>query len=146
MKTNFSPVKTALFAVLGLATAAPAAAMPLSAQLPVPQVQSNVENVQYRSSNPRRGFHRRGDYYYYNGHRGYRYRRAGWRYHNGWWFPPAAFALGAIIGSTVNRDYRGDHSRAHYRWCENRYRSYRAWDNTFQPYNGPRRQCWSPYN
>ncbi len=35
---------------------------------------------------------------------------------------------------------------AHVRWCYNRYRSYRAYDNTFQPYNGPRRQCWSPYS
>ncbi|MGV3652562.1 MAG: BA14K family protein, partial [Devosia sp.] len=26
-----------------------------------------------------------------------------------------------------------------------RYRSYRASDNTFQPYNGPRQQCVSPY-
>ena len=34
---------------------------------------------------------------------------------------------------------------AHERWCYSRYRSYRAWDNTFQPYNGPRRQCNSPY-
>ncbi len=34
---------------------------------------------------------------------------------------------------------------AHVRWCYNRYRSYRAWDNTFQPYHGPRRQCRSPY-
>lgn len=34
---------------------------------------------------------------------------------------------------------------SHVRWCENQYRSYRAWDNTFQPYNGPRRQCASPY-
>ncbi|PBC03276.1 BA14K family protein [Mesorhizobium sp. WSM3860] len=36
-------------------------------------------------------------------------------------------------------------SRAHVQWCYDRYRSYRAWDNTFQPYNGPRRQCISPY-
>ena len=35
---------------------------------------------------------------------------------------------------------------AHVAWCYDRYRSYRAWDNTFQPYNGPRRQCWSPYS
>ncbi|MCB8828228.1 BA14K family protein, partial [Escherichia coli] len=27
------------------------------------------------------------------------------------------------------------------RWCYNRYRSYRAYDNTYQPNNGPRRQC-----
>jgi hypothetical protein len=41
------------------------------------------------------------------------------------------------------RTYRG--GSAHVQWCYNRYRSYRAWDNTFQPYNGPRRQCFSPY-
>ncbi|SFU03643.1 BA14K family protein [Mesorhizobium sp. YR577] len=37
-------------------------------------------------------------------------------------------------------------SRAHVNWCYNRYRSYRAYDNTFQPYGGPRQQCWSPYS
>ena len=40
--------------------------------------------------------------------------------------------------------YRG-YGAAHVRWCHNRYRSYRQWDNTYQPYNGPRRQCVSPY-
>jgi hypothetical protein len=44
------------------------------------------------------------------------------------------------------RVYRGGGSNAHEQWCYNRYRSYRAYDNTFQPYNGPRRQCWSPYS
>ncbi|WP_439273218.1 BA14K family protein [Pseudochrobactrum sp. HB0163] len=34
---------------------------------------------------------------------------------------------------------------AHINWCYNRYRSYRASDNTFQPHYGPRRQCYSPY-
>ncbi|MFD1793065.1 BA14K family protein [Ochrobactrum teleogrylli] len=33
----------------------------------------------------------------------------------------------------------------HTRWCYSRYRSYRAYDNTFQPNYGPRRQCYSPY-
>lgn len=36
-------------------------------------------------------------------------------------------------------------SSDHVRWCFNRYRSYRAADNSFQPYDGPRRQCISPY-
>lgn len=36
-------------------------------------------------------------------------------------------------------------SQAHINWCYARYRSYRAWDNSFQPYYGPRRQCLSPY-
>lgn len=44
------------------------------------------------------------------------------------------------------RVYRGGLSNAHVQWCYDRYRSYRAYDNTFQPYNGPRRQCWSPYS
>ena len=43
------------------------------------------------------------------------------------------------------RVYRGGGS-THVEWCYNRYRSYRAWDNTFQPYNGPRQQCYSPYS
>jgi hypothetical protein len=34
---------------------------------------------------------------------------------------------------------------AHVSWCYHRYRSYRARDNSFQPYHGPRRQCVSPY-
>jgi hypothetical protein len=33
----------------------------------------------------------------------------------------------------------------HVSWCASRYKSYRASDNTFQPYNGPRRTCASPY-
>ncbi|WP_099865034.1 BA14K family protein [Pararhizobium haloflavum] len=36
--------------------------------------------------------------------------------------------------------------RAHIDWCYARYRSYRASDNTFQPYHGGRRACYSPYS
>ncbi|RUU58413.1 BA14K family protein, partial [Mesorhizobium sp. M2C.T.Ca.TU.009.01.2.1] len=74
------------------------------------------------------------------------YRR-GYRRHGDYWFPLAAFATGALItGAIVNsensRVYRGN---SHVQWCYDRYRSYRASDNTFQPYNGPRQQCVSPY-
>jgi hypothetical protein len=46
---------------------------------------------------------------------------------------------------------RGRHTtlsggNAHARWCRDRYRSYRSSDNTFQPFEGPRRSCNSPYN
>lgn len=34
---------------------------------------------------------------------------------------------------------------AHMTWCLDRYRSYRAEDNSYQPYNGPRRACESPF-
>ncbi len=41
--------------------------------------------------------------------------------------------------------YRVNLTRSHYGWCDAKYRSYRAYDNTFQPYHGPRKQCVSPY-
>ncbi len=93
------------------------------------------------------GWERRGDNYYLRGHRGYRHHRPGYRQHNGWWFPPAAFIAGAIIGGAIAEppvQYR-PRGNAHIDWCYDRYRSYRASDNTYQPYNGPRRQCRSPY-
>ena len=82
---------------------------------------------------------------YYNGHRGYRDYRPGYRRYNGFWFPLGAFATGAIIGGAVAapRVYSG--GSAHVNWCVNRYRSYRVSDNTFQPNVGPRRSCISPY-
>ncbi|GEC30494.1 hypothetical protein EFR01_06650 [Sinorhizobium fredii] len=35
---------------------------------------------------------------------------------------------------------------AHLRWCLERYGSYRPDDNSYQPFNGRRRQCNSPYD
>jgi hypothetical protein len=99
-------------------------------------------------NNDARRFVRRGDNYYYNGHRGYRQHRRGYREHNGWWFPAGAFVAGALISGAIanqNNAYRGG-SNSHVSWCYDRYRSYRASDNTFQPYNGPRQQCYSPYS
>lgn len=103
----------------------------------------------------RRGFYMDRGYGWYNGYRGYRYHRHGYRHYNGWWFPLGAFAAGAIVAGAINADrpyyrervyYRGGNWSAHVEWCYNRYRSYREWDNTFQPYHGPRRQCYSPYS
>lgn len=90
---------------------------------------------------------RRGGYY--RGHRGYRDYRPGYRrYDDGFWYPAAAFITGAIVGGAIASPPRRvvrDYGSAHVEWCYNRYRSYRASDNTFQPYNGPRRECRSPY-
>ncbi len=44
------------------------------------------------------------------------------------------------------RQARRSLGRNHVSWCYNRYRSYRTSDNTFQPFHGGRRQCYSPYN
>jgi BA14K-like protein len=65
-----------------------------------------------------------------------------------------ALAIGAIVLGTMlynqnqnrSRNYQGNYAGdRHTNWCHNRYRSYRAYDNTFQPYNGRRRECISPY-
>ena len=108
------------------------------------EASSDVLSV--RDHGPRynsRNYQRRGNNYYFNGHRGYRYQRPGYRSYNGMWFPLAAFAAGAINQPrVVERRYVGN---SHVQWCYDRYRSYRASDNTFQPYNGPRQQCYSPY-
>ncbi|MTH97976.1 BA14K family protein [Roseibium sp. RKSG952] len=33
----------------------------------------------------------------------------------------------------------------HVSWCADRFSTYNSHDNTYQPYSGPRQQCWSPY-
>ena len=55
--------------------------------------------------------------------------------------------LGGIIAESRRNRYRRtrNRDRSHINWCYNRYRSYRAYDNTYQPYNGRRRPCFSPY-
>lgn len=125
----------ALASVLATASFVPTqAAMPLPA--PVVNAPSDVVNVRHHRP------------YYYHGHRGYRYHRPGYRYHNGYWFPLAAFATGAIIGgalATPSAPRRAGINPKHYQWCANRYRSYDSYSNSFQPYNGPRQRCYSPY-
>ncbi|WP_442578017.1 BA14K family protein [Mesorhizobium sp. ASY16-5R] len=89
--------------------------------------------------------HRRG---YYRGYRGYDYYRPGYRrYDDGFWYPAGAFVAGAIIGGALANQPRVvvNEGSSHTQWCYNRYRSYRAYDNTFQPNYGPRRECISPY-
>ena len=129
---------------------APASAVPAFAPV-VPHLSSDVVEVQSRSDRRDRRhsnrFERRGGHTYYRGHRGYREHRPGYRRHGDFWFPPAAFALGAIIGGAIANQpsARSGTPDPHLQWCYGQYRSYRSSDNTFQPYNGPRRQCRSPY-
>ncbi|WP_432283424.1 BA14K family protein [Aminobacter sp. BA135] len=154
----------ASFAIMPVAEAGAA-----SAYMPkAPQADTAMQQVQYdgywkkrrvmRSDSashfraPRSGFYReRGDVVYFNGHRGYRDYRPGYRRHNNFWFPAGAFIAGAIIGGAIANQPQpryvqpSRYGNAHVQWCYDRYRSYRASDNTFQPYNGPRQQCYSPY-
>ncbi len=110
-----------------------------------------------------RGADRRDEQRYRHGHRGYKDYRPGYRQDNdGWWFPLAAFALGAVI---LNQQSRAQAPRqsytpsygswnhipsgnmsAHDDWCDRQYRSYDRSTKTFQPYNGPRRYCNSPFD
>ena len=142
MKTTIKTGLSAAMAVAMFATTfvpAPALAVPMP-KIGVSQ-SSDVEQVQYRE---RRGW--------YHGHRGYRHHRPGYRRHSdGWWYPLAAFGAGAIIGGAIannnnhNRPRDAGINPRHVQWCYARFRSYRSWDNTFQPNQGPRRQCLSPY-
>ena len=91
------------------------------------------------------------------------------RRYNGWGGSGFALGLGLGIplgyygGGYYNNYYDGYYDEPIYRprviqrrvyraggrhveWCYDRYRSYRAWDNSFQPYHGPRQQCYSPYS
>lgn len=99
-----------------------------------------------REDRRERRFERRGDGYYYGGYRGYRERRPGYRYYNGYYFPAGAFLAGAIISGAIANSARPATGGGHVDWCYDRYRSYRASDNTYQPLSGPRRECFSPYS
>lgn len=130
---------------------APVAVQSSAAQIP------GVTDIQYRDRDnrwrPNDRDRRYGDRRmvrdgYYNGHRGYRERRNGYRYHNGYWFPLAAFGAGAIIGGAIQAPRavpRAGYSTSHYAWCENRYKTYRASDNSYVASAGVRRVCNSPY-
>lgn len=165
-------LSSALCAMLALSfaagTAVPASAAPVFA--PVATVQGdNVVDAQYRpqrredrferrqerresrfeNRQDRREarFERRNGTAYYNGKRGYTHRRPGYRQYNGFWFPAGAFIAGAIIsGALSNSQPVMRMSSQHMRWCENRWRSYRASDNSYQPTYGPRQRCVSPYS
>lgn len=157
-------MKKLMLAVSGAVAVAASSIAPVNAapwrpdglSVPAPQ----VEQVQYRPRPgpvyrhhyaPARGYYHRGGRYYYNGHRGYNYYRPGYRQYNGWWFPAAAFATGALIGGAIAAQPSAPRyaapaaGNAHVQWCMSQYRSYRVSDNSFQPYNGPRQQCVSPY-
>ena len=135
-------IATTLAASFAIASVLPLNAAPLYVPkaAPVADTAGNIMNVQARRC--------RGPGCY-RGYRGYRARRPGYRYYNGFWFPAAAFITGAIIGGALAEPpvrYRPRYGNGHVEWCYSRYKSYRAYDNTYQPYNGPRRQCYSPYS
>ncbi len=149
----------ALAAMTAFAGTVPANALPLAGAKPIASGSAIVEQVQYRDHDrwdrrdDRWGRHddRRDRRGWHNGHRGYSHARPGYRRHSdGYWYPLAALGAAAIIGGVIAaqpsrpRVEAGINPR-HVEWCSMRYRSYRSYDNTFQPNYGPRQQCYSPY-
>ena len=120
----------------------------------------------------RGGRHWRGDDGWRNGNRAWRGNREwrrdrGWRHDRRWarrnywrdpyWYGGSGLYLGfgapywgynwgyADPGYYAPRYRAPVRASSHAEWCYARYRSYRAYDNTFQPYYGPRRECISPF-
>jgi hypothetical protein len=151
--------------VTALASALPAEAFP-AINLEKPKVVSNIEQVRDRDWSGWSNFAKRRYLKSLRGHRGANYggyrgnhsnKYYGRRYYRDYDDDNDAaaiiggLALGAIVGGALAQPrYYGPSSYAydgntHTSWCYSRYRSYRGWDNTFQPYYGPRRQCISPF-
>jgi len=116
------------------------------------QVQSRHRYQQHRRGFDRRGVQRRG---YDNRHRRVQPQRPSRSHRSG---PDLGSAVvGAIIGGIIVHQFQQQPrqqlraqpgsflSQNHIAWCQNRWRSYRLSDNSYQPYNGPRRVCVSPY-
>ncbi|MEP0232933.1 BA14K family protein [Roseibium sp.] len=152
------PLKRTAMAALAataitLATAAPSYALPVGTSL---SNAAQITDGMLLKVQNRNGFYTHNGKTYYNGRQGYKAARPGYKQYNGWWFPLAAFAAGATLNQALTAKPTPSKARApsrassrftpeHYTWCARKYRSYRASDNTFQPYNGPRRQCVSPF-
>ena len=144
-------MKRFVVAAVAIATAfsgvAPARAFPIPAmQAESPSQAMPVDwNRSGWSGGHSSGNYDRRDYYYhrgYSGHHGYYYRdydRGYYHHHSDTGAVLGGLALGMIVGGVIaqSQAHRGSHAQ----WCYSRYRSYRAWDNTYQPLSGPRRPC-----
>lgn len=115
-------------APMSATSAARVAVVPLTQAAPSA---NQAETVQYRPRRDRAGRHWHRDRHYRPRHHRPQYQARPRHYG-----PPPRYR-------EPPRRFTG--GSAHVRWCNNRYRSYRAYDNTFQPYGGPRRQCVSPF-
>ncbi|MDK1373432.1 MULTISPECIES: BA14K family protein [unclassified Sinorhizobium] len=156
----------ALSLATALTSVPPAMAFPTIAAPAMPKVEvPEAQPVQYRRY---RGGYNRGWGGYHGGHRHHHHND-----NDDWGWALGGLAAGALIGGLLAqpryygptyydegyyapayrpryyapRYYRQSYygGNAHTNWCYARYRSYRAYDNTFQPYYGPRQVCVSPY-
>lgn len=147
MLVNFSrrPYPPCAVAALMCMTSTVSAA-PIRPSFSSPAI-SSVEQVRYRDqcrywkNGHRAEENRQG---WYHGYRGHRDHRRGYRRHSdGFWYPPAALGAGAIIGGALAP--HASMSSRHVRWCTDRYKTYRASDNTYALRMVVRAICRSPY-
>ncbi len=117
-----------------------------AAAAPVPASVSGVLDTNVINAASELRIVHRGDNTYFNGRRGYRSHRTGYRQYNGFWFPAEAFIGMLIINGMVQHPKPVYSGNAHINWCVSHYRSYRISSDTYQPYIGGRRRCNSPYN
>lgn len=131
------------------------AASPLAVGENLVQVRSGNRHYQNRRGFDRRNFDRRGHNRgrFDNRHRRAQPHRPSRQQSRG---PDLGSAVvGAIVGGLIVHQFQQQPqpraqagsflSQNHIAWCQNRWRSYRITDNSYQPYNGPRRVCVSPY-
>jgi hypothetical protein len=121
--------------IAALSGVAPANAFPAMG----PSAFQNSDIVQVRddhhhnNNNWRRHGGRGGNYSHDRGYYGHDHHGNGGAIIGG-------LAAGAIIGGIIAGS-RSNAGSSHAQSCYNRYRSYRASDNTYQPNSGPRVQC-----
>lgn len=129
--TAFLGAAIAGSALIGAAQAQSAGSLALPIASSNTEVSVLAEKVNHRRRYDRRHYRHRGGGIYFD-------------------FGNGSFSL-TVPQKRYHRHYRPRHGyprvhgSRHVQWCYARYRSYRHWDNTFQPYHGPRKQCVSPY-
>jgi hypothetical protein len=162
MKTRLATLLAAALAFAVAGTSSPhVTAAPLHVSVPALPAPATLDITKAQAVG---GEFRRGGRNYRGGHRSGRHIRGGGRYYRGGrhhYRPRAHYRhrhrggdfvaplvggliIGGIIANQAPRRYYR-HGNAHVNWCYNRYRSYDARSDTFQPYRGPRRKCHSPY-
>ncbi|MEP7456155.1 BA14K family protein [Phyllobacterium sp. SB3] len=118
----------------------PALALPMNGSGLQNQKSTNLFEIRDRREF-RRNNNRRADRHHkrWRGDRDHRRYGRDRRHRNNAGAIIGGLAAGAIIGGVLSSQANSNNS--HVQNCYDRYRSYRASDNTYQPTNGPRRQC-----